>query len=160
MVQWAKEKQPRGNCLCYHAQPFSCNLILSSHRIQPHKIIGNGKRLIAYEIIDRLKKHKEDNLPELYAAAVTERDKNKGQLHRVLEVSFDAKPAYNQKFFMQKFNYIIIILLVVNGNWWTIIQPTSTAALLSINLVLSELINNLILEYYRASYVAARGRQQ
>ena len=71
-----------------------------------NKIIGNGKRFIAYEIIERLKMQKEDNLLELLATAVTERERKKGQLHRVFEESFDAKPIYNQKFFMQKFNYI------------------------------------------------------
>ena len=71
-----------------------------------NKIIGNGKRFIAYEIIDQLKMQKEDNLLELMATAVTERERKKGQLHRVFEESFDAKPIYNQKFFMQKFNYI------------------------------------------------------
>ena len=71
-----------------------------------NKIIGNGKRLIAYEIIERLKQQIENDLLQLLAAAVTEREKNKGQLHRVFEESFDAKPVYNQNFFMQKFNYI------------------------------------------------------
>lgn len=71
-----------------------------------NKIIGNGKRLIAYEIIERLKKRNENNLIQLLATAVTEREKNKGQLHRVFENSFDAKVIYNEKFFMQKFNYI------------------------------------------------------
>ena len=70
-----------------------------------NKIIGNGKRLIAYEIIKRLKEQKKDNLLEFLAEAVTEREKNKGQLHKVFEESFDAKPVYNQNFFMQKFNY-------------------------------------------------------
>jgi len=71
-----------------------------------NKIIGNGKRLIAYEMIERLKQQNQDNLLRLLAAAVTEREKRKGQLHRVFEESFDAKPIYNQTFFMQKFNYI------------------------------------------------------
>ncbi len=71
-----------------------------------NKIIGNAKRLMAYEIINRLKNQKEDELLQLLATAVTEREKSKGQLHRVFEESFDAKPVYNQKFFLQKFNYI------------------------------------------------------
>jgi hypothetical protein len=41
------------------------------------KIIGNGKRFIAYEIIERLKMQKEDNLLELLATAVTERERKK-----------------------------------------------------------------------------------
>ena len=45
-----------------------------------NKIIGNGKRFIAYEIIERLKKQKEDNLLKLLATAVTETERKKGQL--------------------------------------------------------------------------------
>lgn len=40
-----------------------------------NKIIGNAKRLIAYEIIARLKMQKENNLLQLLAAAVTEKEK-------------------------------------------------------------------------------------
>ena len=38
--------------------------------------------------------------------AVTKREAAKGQVHKVLEESFDAKGIYNEKFFMQKLNYI------------------------------------------------------
>ena len=43
---------------------------------------------------------------QLLAAAVTERERSKGQLHRVFEESFHAKAIYRQKFLLQKFNYI------------------------------------------------------
>jgi hypothetical protein len=36
-----------------------------------NKIIGSGKRLIAYEIIERLKHQKQYNLLELLAKAIT-----------------------------------------------------------------------------------------
>ena len=61
---------------------------------------------MAYEIIPRLKKQGEFDLLNVLSGAVTEREKSKGQIHRVFEESFDAKPIYNQKFFVQKFNYI------------------------------------------------------
>ena len=43
-----------------------------------NKIVGNAKRLIAYEIIERLKQQRQDNLLQLLAEVVTEREKNKG----------------------------------------------------------------------------------
>ena len=38
--------------------------------------------------------------------AVTDKEKKKGQLHKVFEESFDAKSIDNRKFLLQKFNYI------------------------------------------------------
>jgi REP element-mobilizing transposase RayT len=109
VYQWFDElKKNNQEVIAYVIMPNHLHAILYF----PHtgydlnKIIGNGKRLIAYEIIGRLKNQKDYNLLALLSAAVTEREKNKGQLHRVFEESFDAKPIYNQKFFLQKFNYI------------------------------------------------------
>ncbi|HKO81882.1 MAG TPA: hypothetical protein VJU78_15860, partial [Chitinophagaceae bacterium] len=36
----------------------------------------------------------------------TEREKEKGQKHKVFTDSFDAKGIYNEKFFNQKLNYV------------------------------------------------------
>ena len=71
-----------------------------------NKIIGNAKRFMAYEIIERLKEKKETKALQLLAASVTEREKKKGQLHKVFKDTFDAKPIFTDKFLMQKLNYI------------------------------------------------------
>ena len=49
------------------------------------------------------------------SAEVSEREKKKGQLHKVFIDSFDAKAIYNEKFFNQKLNYIH--LNPVSGKW-------------------------------------------
>ena len=85
---------------------FHAILYLPQKGYDLNKIIGNAKRLVAYEIIERLKKQEQGKLLALLSSAVTGPEKSKGQLHKVFEPSFDAKPIYNQKFFMQKFNYI------------------------------------------------------
>jgi hypothetical protein len=65
------------------------------------------KDLLPIEIIDLLKMQKKIICWSLWQRRLQkEKEKKKGQLHRVFEESFDAKPIYNQKFFMQKFNYI------------------------------------------------------
>ena len=46
---------------------------------------------------------------------LTERDLKKGQLHKVFEDSFDAKPIYHRSFSLQKINYIH--LNAVRGKW-------------------------------------------
>ena len=62
---------------------------------------------MAYEIIKRLKKNNQTQILELLQSAVTDKEKKKGQLHKVFEESFDAKSIDNRKFFLQKLNYII-----------------------------------------------------
>jgi len=71
-----------------------------------NKIIGNAKRFMAYEIINRLEEKKMNEELGFLHGAVTKREAKKGQIHKVFEESFDAKGIYSEKFFMQKLNYI------------------------------------------------------
>jgi putative transposase len=80
-----------------------------------NKIIGNGKRFIAYEIINRLEKAGKKDVLNYLAEAVSERECKKGQLHKVFTDSFDAKGIYTEKFFNQKLSYIH--LNPVRGKW-------------------------------------------
>ncbi|MBL7701113.1 MAG: transposase [Ferruginibacter sp.] len=84
------------HCILYFPEPgFDLN-----------KIISNAKRFMAYEIINRLEENKETVLLELLSASVSEREKKKGQLHKVFKDSFDAKPIFSDKFLTQKIDYI------------------------------------------------------
>ena len=69
-------------------------------------VIGNGKRFMAYEIIKRLEASNESALLQRLAAGVKEREKKKGQLHKVFEDSFDAKQCMSKEFIYQKLDYI------------------------------------------------------
>ena len=60
-----------------------CILHFSEANFDLNKIIGNAKRFMAYEIVERLKQKNETGMVELLAASVTEREKKKGQLHKV-----------------------------------------------------------------------------
>jgi putative transposase len=71
-----------------------------------NKIIANGKRFMAYQIIERLEIQNNSTILKLLSEAVTEREKKKGQLHKVFENSFDAKPIFSEKFLIQKLEYI------------------------------------------------------
>ena len=71
-----------------------------------NNIIGNAKRFMAYEIINRLEQNYETHMLQHLKAGVTAREKKKGQLHKVFKDSFDAKAIYSEKFLMQKLNYI------------------------------------------------------
>jgi REP element-mobilizing transposase RayT len=69
-------------------------------------VIGNAKRFLAYDIIKRLEDaKKEDLLQDLYQS-VKQRERKKGQRHKVFEESFDAKQCVTMEFIEQKLNYI------------------------------------------------------
>ena len=69
-------------------------------------VIGNAKRFIAYEMINRLQEAKEEKLLELLQNGVKESEKKKGQIHKVFEDSFDAKQCFSKDFILQKLAYI------------------------------------------------------
>lgn len=69
-------------------------------------IVGNGKRIIAYEIIRRLKESNDLALLSLLHVGVRKRERQKGQLHKVFEDSFDAKECYSKDFVFQKLDYM------------------------------------------------------
>ena len=69
-------------------------------------IIGNGKRFMAYEIIERLKANNETQLLEQLANNVeTARRQNKKR-HEVWELSFDWKDCRSNEFIYQKLEYM------------------------------------------------------
>ena len=74
------------------------------------KIVSNGKKFIAYKIVEKLK---EQNKPEILlqlSEAVSISDKNKGKIHHVFERSFDCKEITSQHFFQHKVIVYYIIL--------------------------------------------------
>jgi len=75
-----------------------CILFFPSPNFSLNKIIGNAKRFMAYEIIARLETANQTEILNQLASAVTEKEKNKGQKHKVFEENFDAKSIDNQKF--------------------------------------------------------------
>ena len=101
----------------YVIMPNHVHVLLYFHQMPKslNTIIGNAKRFIAYEIIKRLKETNQTAILEQLQSAVTEKEKQKGQLHKVFEESFDAKSIDNRKFFLQKLNYIH--LNPVRGNY-------------------------------------------
>jgi REP element-mobilizing transposase RayT len=71
-----------------------------------NSIVSNGKRFIAYEMVNRLKKSNDLTLLQVLSAGVKERERKKGQLHKVFEDSFDAKECYTRDFIYQKLDYM------------------------------------------------------
>ena len=99
-----------------------CILNFPDENFNLNNIVSNGKRFMAYEIIDRLKTHKEEDTLIFLRDALTQREKNKGQVHKVFENSFDAKPIFSEKFLFQKMDYIHSN--PVTGKWNLAKDPT------------------------------------
>ena len=69
-------------------------------------IIGNGKRFMAYEIIERLKANNETQLLEQLANNVEASRKQNKKQHEVWELSFDWKDCRGNAFIYQKLDYM------------------------------------------------------
>ncbi|MFT3681035.1 MAG: hypothetical protein QM791_12225 [Ferruginibacter sp.] len=80
-----------------------------------NEIISNGKRFMAYEIINRLELAGNKIMLERLASLASAREKKKGQLHKVFKDSFDAKAVITHAFLLQKINYIHYN--PVSGKW-------------------------------------------
>ena len=94
--------------LAFVIMPNHVHLLLycNNDQIALNKVISNGKRFMAYELVKRLIVGEESELLKLMSASCSEKDRAKGQKHRVFEPSFDAKDIYTIKFLYQKLDYI------------------------------------------------------
>ncbi|MBK8495292.1 MAG: transposase [Chitinophagaceae bacterium] len=89
-------KEQKTDTLAYVIMPnhLHCILHFTEANFDLNKIIGNAKRFMAYEIVKRLKLNNDTEMLDLLAASVSEREKRKGQLHKVFIDSFDAKAIF------------------------------------------------------------------
>ncbi len=92
----------------YVIMPNHIHLVLfvpnSTERI--NKIISNGKRFMAYEIVKRLKGKGRKDILLILKQGVSEKDRKRNKIHQVFEVSSDLKVLSTNKFIGQKINYI------------------------------------------------------
>lgn len=71
-----------------------------------NRIIGDGKRFIAYEIVKRLEKMNESGTLSRLARAVRSGEREKGKRHEIWKESFDWKYCESAAFAYQKLVYI------------------------------------------------------
>lgn len=69
-------------------------------------IVGNGKRFLAYGIIERLKEQERNSLLGYLNGCVCVSDRQRHKIHEVWEHSFDWKNCRSEDFQLQKLNYI------------------------------------------------------
>jgi hypothetical protein len=81
-------------------------IAFSNSKKNINTIIGDGKRFMGYEIINRLKAQGRNELLQQMANAVNVSDKKKGKLYEIWEDSFDWKECNGDKFIVQKLDYM------------------------------------------------------
>jgi REP element-mobilizing transposase RayT len=69
-------------------------------------ITGNGKRFIAYGIVEKLERTNKTQLLKILSDGVAVSDRKRGKLHEVFEPSFDMKLCRSYKFVKQKLDYM------------------------------------------------------
>lgn len=110
-------KQEKIEVIGYVIMPnhVHCILYFPETGFNLNKVLSNGKRFMAYEIINRLENKNDICTLNILQDALTEREKKKKQLHKVFKDSFDAKPIFSEKFLIEKLNYIHYN--PVSGKW-------------------------------------------
>jgi REP element-mobilizing transposase RayT len=71
-----------------------------------NKLVGEGKRFMAYDIVNRLKKTGKEVLLKELREGVEPKEKLKGKKHQVFRLSFDARKCYSEQMVEQKLDYI------------------------------------------------------
>lgn len=89
----------------YVIMPNHLHLLLYvSERSQKlSKLIQNGKRFQAYDIVAYLREDRNEELLSMFSKAA---DKSKDSLHKVFEDRYDSKQMMNADLFKEKLNYI------------------------------------------------------
>lgn len=101
-------KRPQVQTLAFVIMPNHVHLLLylEDITVDLNKMVSNGKRFMAYELIKRLNEQQRNDILLILRDGCSEIEKRKGQKHRAFEPSFDAKPVFNDKFLNQKLDYI------------------------------------------------------
>ena len=71
-----------------------------------NKIVGDGKRFMAYGIVNGLKKQGKTKLLDEVANGVEAGEKRRGKKHQVFKLSFDARRCFDERMIEQKLDYI------------------------------------------------------
>jgi putative transposase len=98
----------KAETMAFVIMPNHTHAIIYLHDLNTdlNKLLANGKRFMAYELIKVLEAQHQMQLLKQLEEGVTHADKKKGQKHRAFEPSFDAKAINTLDFFNQKLSYI------------------------------------------------------
>jgi REP element-mobilizing transposase RayT len=125
VYKWFDVLKSKGHYVVgYVIMPNHVHVLIAFRNTQGQSIntmVGNGKRFMAYEIVSSLiTKGQTDTLAEL-AKGVNVVDKRRNKQHQVFEPSFDWKQCVDERFIVQKLDYIHNN--PCNGKWNLVVNP-------------------------------------
>ena len=110
VYQWLKliDDQYAVKMLAFVIMPNHVHLLLqlTNDKVDLNKLVGNGKRFMAYAIVQQLEETGSRDLLNKLSSGCSARELAKGQKHKIFEKSFDAKAVYSLDFLHQKLDYI------------------------------------------------------
>jgi len=109
IYSWLRQMVNKGHkVVAFVIMPNHMHLLLhiSDNRQTINKIIANGKRFLAYEIVKRLKASGELEILQRLQQAVQPEERARNKKHRVFEISSDIKQCESEDFLLQKLEYI------------------------------------------------------
>ena len=85
---------------------FHALLYLSHSGTSLNKLVGEGKRFMAYDIVNGLKRSGKDDILKILQEGVEKKEKLRGKIHQVFRLSFDARMCHSEEMVKQKLDYI------------------------------------------------------
>jgi len=71
-----------------------------------NRLVGEGKRFMAYDIVSRLKKNNRIDLLAKLEEAVDANERTKGKKHQIFQLSFDARVCDDERMLVQRLEYM------------------------------------------------------
>lgn len=111
----------------YVIMPNHIHILIYLHEksVTIDKVIGEGKRFMAYQIVSLLKSQNENEILSIMENGVTGSEAKKNVKHKVFEDSFDCKECYASEFIEQKLHYMHNN--PVHGKWQLANEPEEYA---------------------------------
>ncbi len=109
IYKWFDYLKLRGHyILGYVIMPNHLHAIIgfANTGISINKTVGNGKRFMAYEIVQKLQQQNNQEILYHLTSFVNNTDKKRNKQHVVFEPSFDWKECVSDRFIEQKLDYI------------------------------------------------------
>jgi REP element-mobilizing transposase RayT len=128
IYKWFDFLKSKGNYIVgYVIMPNHLHAIIAfTHTHQTiNTQVGNGKRFLAYGLVNLLKQSGNEELLQLLQNGVNATEKSRGKLHQVFKASFDCKECTGDKMIETKLNYIH--KNPCNGKWNLATTPVDYA---------------------------------
>ena len=102
-----------------------------------NKLVGEGKRFMAYDIVNALRKQGKETVLEQLRQGVEKKEKQRGKKYQVFRLSFDGRKCFREKMIEQKLD--CIHHNPVSGKWNLVedftLYPHSSAAFYELGVI-------------------------